>query len=89
MLNNSKNKIMIAILDENYYFKHQSYPEEYNKKYVQKNYLFDTPEDFIKKWLEIEEGAWYWVFVNDEEILSGAIDPDDIETFEEYFNMTF
>ena len=89
MKNIPKNKIMIAILDEKYYYKHHSYPEEYNSKYAHETYVFDTPEEFIKKWFEINEGDWYWVFAYGEEICSGAVDPDDIEVFEDYFNMSF
>ena len=84
-----KDKIVIAILDYGYYDKHKSYPEEYNSRYVHTTYVFDTPQEFINKWYELYEGDWYWVFVNGEEILSGAVDPNDIETFEEYFNMSF
>ena len=83
------NKIMVAILDYEYYEKHKSYPEEYNSRYAHTTYVFDTPQEFINKWYELYEGDWYWVFVNGEEILSGAVDPNDIETFEDYFNMSF
>lgn len=89
MLKIPKDKIVIAILDYEYYDKHNSYPEEYNSRYAHTAYVFDTPQEFIEKWYELYEGDWYWVFVNGEEILSGAVDPDDIETFEDYFNMSF
>ena len=86
-MNIPKDKIMIAVLDDGYYIKHKEYPEEYSSKYAHEVYLFDTPEEFIQKWYEIEEGAWYWVFVNGDEICSGAVDPNDIEIFEDYFDM--
>lgn len=82
-------KIMIALLDDNYYTEHHSYPEEYHSRYAHKTYVFDTPQEFIEKWYELDEGIWYWVFVNGNVICSGAVDPDDIETFEEHFNMSF
>ncbi len=84
-----KDKIMVAVLDYGYYIKHGSYPEDYNASYAHESYIFNTPEEFIKKWYELDEGAWYWVFVYGEEICSGALDPDDIETFEYHFNMSF
>ena len=52
-------------------------------------YTFDTPTEFIKKWYELDEGIWYSVCVDGEEICSGAVDPDDIDIFEEYFNTKF
>ena len=82
-------KIMIAMLDDDYYTEYNSYPEEYRSNYAQTTYVFDTPEEFIKKWYELDEGVWYWVFVDREEVLSGAVDPDDIEIFEEYFDIQF
>lgn len=89
MFNIPKDKIMVAVLDEGYYIKHKSYPEEYDPSYAHETYVFDTPQEFIQKWYELEDGAWYWVFVDGNEILSGAVDPDDIESFEDYFNMSF
>ena len=89
MLTIPQDKIAMAILDYGYYTKHKEYPAEFNSDYAHKIYVFDTPEEFIQKWYEINEGDWYWVFVNGEEILSGAVDPDDIESFEYYFNMKF
>jgi hypothetical protein len=86
-MNIPKDKIMMAILDDNYYLKHKDYPVEYNSNYAHEVYLFDTPEEFIQKWYDINEGDWYWVFVNGEEILSGAVDANDLESFEDYFGM--
>jgi hypothetical protein len=86
-MNLPKDKIMMAILDDGYYSKHKDYPAEYSSDYAHTSYVFDTPQEFIEKWYEIDDGAWYWVFVNGEEILSGAVDPDDIESFEYYFGM--
>lgn len=80
-----KNKIMIAILDEDYL--EDNYPEEYNSDYAHETYTFDTPQEFIEKWYELDEGVWYWVFADGKLICSGAVDPDDIEIFEEYFDM--
>jgi hypothetical protein len=80
-------KIMIAILDEDYL--EDNYPEEYNSNYAHETYTFDTPQEFIEKWYELDEGAWYWVLVGGEVICSGAVDPDDIEIFENYFGISF
>ena len=80
-----RDKIMIAILDKGYH----SYPIEYSSDYAHEIYLFDTPQEFIRKWYELDEGAWYWVFADGQLILSGAVDPDDIECFEYYFDVNF
>lgn len=82
-MNIPKDKIMIAVLDYDIY----PYPEEYTGDNLQEQYFFDTPQEFIKKWYELDEGVWYWVFVNGEEICSGAVDPNDLEIFEDYFGM--
>ena len=80
-------KIMIAVLD--YDFDCSSgYPEEFTGDNIGKCYICDTPEEFIAKWHTLDEGAWYWVFADGEEICSGAVDPADIEIFEEYFDMS-
>lgn len=83
----NKNKIMIAILDEDYLA--DNYPEEYNSDYAHEIYVFNTPQALIEKWYELDEGIWYWVFADGYVICSGAVDPDDIEIFENYFNMSF
>lgn len=88
MINIPNDKIMVAILDYDYELNGQ-YPEEYSGDYAHTSYVFDTPQEFIKKWYELDEGAWYWVFVNGEEICSGAVDPNDLEIFEDYFDMEF
>jgi hypothetical protein len=84
-----KDKIMIAVLDDGYYTKHHSYPEEYHSRYAHKTYVFDTPQEFIEKWYELDGGIWYWVFDKGNIICSGAVDENDLETFEEYFNIKF
>lgn len=83
-----EDKIMIAVLDYDYDVK-GDYPAEYRSEYAHSTYVFDTPQEFIKKWYELDEGAWYWVFANGDVICSGAVDPGDIEIFEDYFDMTF
>lgn len=84
-----EDKIMVAILDADYYEKHGSYPEEYRSEYAHEVYLFDTPEEFVNKWYELPEGDWYWVYADGDVICSGAIDPNDIEIFEDYFDTIF
>lgn len=66
-----------------------TYPEDYSSNYAKESYVFNTPEDFINKWSELDEGIWYWVFVDDDCICSGLLDQDDIEIFENYFDITF
>lgn len=84
-----KDKIMIAVLDDGYYAEKSSYPPCFDSDLPYTAFVLDTPEEFIKKWYEINDGAWYWVFNKGELICSGAVDPNDIEIFEEHFNMSF
>lgn len=84
-----QDKIVMAILDDDYYLEHNEYPEYYHSSYAKEIYEFDTPQEFIQKWYEIEEGAWYWVFDEGMEICSGAVDPNDIELFEDHFGIVF
>lgn len=83
-----KNNIILAICNDSYYRKHNSYPEEFQRTYAKEYYEFDTPEELIDKWCELDEGIWYWVLVNNQIICSGALDPDDIEILEDYFNIS-
>lgn len=83
-----EDKIMIAVMDYDYDIT-DGYPEEYREQYAHETYEFDTPQEFIKKWYELDEGAWYWVFADGDVICSGAVDPGDIEIFEDYFGMVF
>jgi hypothetical protein len=79
--------IVVIILDTEEYFGlgNVGYPEHFEKGMPHKKYLFENPNDFIEKCYELPEGQWYWVFHNGELICSGAIDPGDIELFEEHF----
>lgn len=85
----SKDKIMVAMLDTEYYAEHHEYPEEYSSEYAREVYTFDTPEEFVQKWHELQEGDWYWVFDKGEIVCSGALDPGDVEIFEEYWGRSF
>lgn len=38
--------------------------------------------------IEYPDGMWYWVLHEGECICSGACDPNDMESFEEYFGIT-
>jgi len=46
---------------------------------------FSTPEEFMQKYRDIEEGTWCCVFVNGVSILEGCADAEDIEPLEEFF----
>ena len=84
-----KDKIFVAVLDGSYYEEHGDYPENFDSGFAYKGYVFDTPEEFVEKWYDLPEGDWYWCFNKGELFCSGAMDPGDIEIFEEYFEMTF
>ncbi len=83
--------ITVIILDAEEYFKlgNVGYPEEFKEEYPHKKYQFKTPKEFVEYWYELPEGNWYWVFHAGELICSGAIDPNDIEIFEEHFGTEF
>ena len=80
---NRTRQIMIAVLDNSYYEANGLYPENFDSELPHERYVFESPDEFIKKWYEIDEGSWYWVFVDGEELCSGAVDPDDIKYLKE------
>lgn len=82
-------KIFVAVLDDGYYLEHGDYPEEFDSDLAYTSFKFDTPEEFVAKWYELEDGAWYWVFDKGELFCSGAIDPNDLEIFEEHWDRSF
>lgn len=52
--------------------------------------IFDNVEDFIEIWLRIYDqrnGMWYWVLDGDKCICSGAVDPNDIDIFRDYWHL--
>lgn len=94
-----KGKIVMAFTDPLDVLQ-ENYEEEDNYKFftdsftgdgIHTYYVFDTVEDFIKKWNEIcnePNGMWYWVLENGECICSGACDPNDIDIFEENWGIS-
>jgi hypothetical protein len=48
---------------------------------------FKSPNEFIEIWSHFDEGVEYQVSVNGRVICSGAVDPNDIEIFEEFFKI--
>lgn len=83
--------ITVMILDAEEYFNlgNLGYPEEFEENLPHKKYEFKTPKEFVEYWYKLPEGNWYWVFHAGELICSGAIDPGDIEIFEDYFGVEF
>lgn len=82
--------ITVMILDAEEYFNlgNLGYPEEFEEGLPHKKYEFSSPKEFVEHWYGME-GDWYWVFHLGELICSGAIDPSDIEIFEEHFGEEF
>lgn len=82
--------ITVMILDSEEYFNlgNLGYPEEFKESLPHKKYEFNSPKEFVEHWYGME-GDWYWVFHAGELICSGAIDPNDIEIFEEHFGTEF
>lgn len=82
--------ITVMILDAEEYFNlgNIGYPEDFEESMPHKKYEFDTPKEFVEHWYSME-GDWYWVFHSGELICSGAIDPSDIEIFEDHFGEEF
>ena len=90
-----KNKIVMAFTDpdetlENPY---ATFTDDYVEDNVKIMFVFDTPEEFLEKFNRIindEEGPygmWYWVLDHGKQICSGACDPNDIDFYEEYWNL--
>ncbi len=85
---NVENKIVMAFTDpvdgdENPY---KYFTDNFTGEGVHTCHVFNTPEEFIQKWLELDEnpeGMWYWVLDDGDCICSGAYDPCDIDGFKE------
>ena len=59
----------------------------FEEKYVAGKFETDSTDLFWRMFLNtrlIPCSMWYWVFLNGEQVVSGAIDPDDIEYIAEY-----
>lgn len=66
------------------------FTENFTGEGIHTYYLFNTPEEFISKWKEIynlPNGMWYWCLDDGYCFCSGAVDPGDIEIFEDYFDL--
>lgn len=53
-------------------------------------YAFDSVEEFLQKWKDFVDepyGMWYWVIDEGKVICSGAVDPYDIEIFQEHWGL--
>ena len=67
------------------------FTDDFTGEGIHTYYIFDTKEEFISKWEKIYEepnGMWYWVLDCGKLVCSGACDPDDIEIFNEHWNLT-
>lgn len=88
----TNDKIIMAFTDpvdgdENPY---KYFTDNFTGEGVHVYFIFNTPEEFITKWLEIYDkpnGMWYWVLDKGKLICSGACDPDDIEIFKEHWGL--
>jgi hypothetical protein len=76
---NTDGKIIMAFTDpvegdENPY---KYFTDNFTGEGVHSYFIFNTPEEFISKWLEIynkPNGMWYWVLDGDKCICAGACD---------------
>lgn len=93
---NYENKIVMAFTDpdENLNNPYSTFTDNYVEDNVKIMFVFDTPEEFLQTFNRIindEEGPygmWYWVLDHGKQICSGACDPNDIDIYEEYWNLT-
>ena len=70
--------------------RYRYFTEKFTGEGVHMYCIFNNPEDFINKWLEIYDkpnGMWYWVLDDGVCICSGAVDPSDIDGFREHWNL--
>lgn len=90
-----ENKIVMAFTDpdENLDNPYEVFTDNYVEDNVKIMFVFDTPEEFLETFNRIindEEGPygmWYWVLDHGEQICSGACDPNDIDIYEEHWNL--
>lgn len=83
-------KITVMVLNEPEYFKlFNEYPEDFKEEFPHTKYEFKTPKEFVEHWYDFPEGNWYWAYHGKYLMCSGAIDPNDTEIFEEYFENAF
>lgn len=93
---NYENKIVMAFTDpdESLDNPYSTFTDNYVEDNVKIMFVFDTPEEFLQTFNRIindEEGPygmWYWVLDHGKQICSGACDPNDIDIYEEYWNLT-
>lgn len=68
---------------------------KYNPNLLEQDYStgerfeFSSPEDLVRKYLEIDEGTWVCVSAHGDAFCEGCCDADNIEMFEEYFGRRF
>ena len=90
-----ENKIVMAFTDpdETLDDPYEVFTDNYVEDNVKIMFVFDTPEEFLETFNRIindEEGPygmWYWVLDHGEQICSGACDPNDIDIYEEHWNL--
>lgn len=90
-----ENKIIMAFTDpdERLDNPYEVFTDNYVEDNVKIMFVFDTPEEFLETFNRIindEEGPygmWYWVLDHGKQICSGACDPNDIDIYEEHWNL--
>ena len=90
-----ENKIIMAFTDpdERLDDPYSTFTDNYIEDNVKIMFVFDTPEEFLETFNRIindEEGPygmWYWVLDHGKQICSGACDPNDIDVYEEHWNL--
>ena len=90
-----ENKIVMAFTDpdEKLDDPYSTFTDNFVEDNVKIMFVFDTPEEFLETFNRIindEEGPygmWYWVLDHGKQICSGACDPNDIEIYEEHWNL--
>ena len=92
---NYKNKIVMVFTDpdDNLDNPYEVFTDNYVEDNARRIFIFDTVADFLSTFYNIINdvegpyGMWYWVLDNGKQICSGACDPNDIEIFEEHWNL--
>ena len=90
-----ENKIIMAFTDpdERLDNPYSTFTDNFVEDNVKIMFVFDTPEEFLQTFNRIindEEGPygmWYWVLDHGKQICSGACDPNDIDVYEEHWNL--
>ncbi len=83
-------QILMLFLGPNTDLSYDKFEDDYLENEIYSYRAFNSVKSFIRKWRQVSaepDSMWYWVIdtENDDYVVSGACDPDDIEIFKDYW----